>query len=137
MVQGITISFLHASVSRYFRRPCSDIWELITDTATWPQWGPSVTAVECKDRFIQKGTMGKVRTAAGIWLPFTITRYEEGRFWSWKVAGIPATGHRVEPQDDGLCQLTFEVHIIAAPYAYICRIALERIGNILDKRRKI
>jgi hypothetical protein len=88
--------------------------------------------VECKDRFIQKGTTGKVRTAAGIWLPFTITRYEEGRFWSWTVAGIPATGHRVEPQEDGLCQLTFEVPIIAAPYTYVCNIALDRISNMLE-----
>lgn len=137
MLQGITIGFSQAAASRSFKRPCSDIWELITDTWSWPQWGPSVKAVKCNVRFIRQGTGGKVRTAAGIWLPFTINRYEEGHFWSWTVAGIPATGHRVKPQEDGLCQLTFEVPIIAAPYAYICRIALERIGNALDKRRKI
>jgi hypothetical protein len=64
-------------------------------------------------------------------VPFVITQYEEGRFWSWKVSGIPATGHRIEPQEDGSCQLTFTVPILAAPYAFICKIALHRIAGML------
>jgi hypothetical protein len=126
------ISFPNAEVSRSFRTPCIQIWELLTDTTAWPQWGPSVKTVECRDRFIRQGTKGRVKTAAGFWLPFIINGYEEGRFWSWKVAGIPATGHRVEPQEDGNCQLTFEVPLLTAPYAYICKIALERIAGILE-----
>lgn len=133
MIRNITISFSNVAVSRTFRRPCSQIWEILTDTTTWPQWGPSVKAVECRERFISKGTKGKVKTAAGIWLPFMITRYEERRFWSWKVASIPATGHRVESQGDGLCLLTFEVPLLAAPYAYICKIALDRIAIMLEE----
>ena len=132
MIQGVTISFLNTAVSRSFRSPCSHIWELLTDTATWPRWGPSVKAVECGNRFIRQGTEGRVKTAGGIWLPFIITGFDEGRFWSWKVAGIPATGHRLEPRGDGLCQLTFEVPLLAAPYAYICKIALDRIAGILE-----
>lgn len=126
------ISLSNAEVSRLFRSPCSRIWELFTDTSKWSQWGPSVKAVECRHRFIREGTEGRVKTAAGIWLPFIITGYKEGRFWSWKVAGIPATGHRLEPQEDGICKLTFEVPLLAAPYAYICKIALERIARILE-----
>jgi hypothetical protein len=132
MIQGLTISFANAAVSRSFKSPCSRIWELLTDTHTWPQWRPSVNAVKCRYRFIREGSEGRVKTAADIWLPFIITGYEEGRFWSWKVAGIPATGHRVEPQEDGLCTLTFEVPLLAAPYVYICKIALDRIAGILE-----
>ena len=132
MIQGYTISFTHAAVSRSFRRPCRQIWELLTDTNTWPQWGPSVKAVECVNRFIRQGTEGRVKTAGGIWLPFIITTYLEGLFWSWNVAGIPATGHRVEAQENGLCRLTFEVPLLAAPYVYICKIALDRINGILE-----
>lgn len=136
IVQGVAISLPNAAVSRSFRKPCSYLWELLTDTTTWPQWGPSVKEVECRNRFIRKGTEGRVKTVGGIWLPFLITGYEEGRFWSWKVAGIPATGHRVEPRKDGLCRLTFEVPLIAVPYAYICKIALDRIAGILEKNER-
>ncbi len=128
------ISYPNAEISRTFKGPCIQIWELLTDTATWSQWGPSVKAVECRDPIITKGTEGRIKTAAGIWLPFRITGYEEGRFWSWNVAGIPATGHRVEPLDDGSCRLIFEVPLLAAPYGYICKIALDRIAGILDKQ---
>jgi hypothetical protein len=132
IIKEVTISFLNTTVSRSFRAPCSRIWELLTDTTTWPQWGPSVKSVECSDRFIRQGTKGRVKTASGIWLPFTITGYKEGHFWSWNIGGIPATGHRVEPQKDGLCRLTFEVPLLAAPYGYICKIALERIAGMLE-----
>jgi hypothetical protein len=126
------MSFQNIAVRRAFRSTCSRIWELLTDTTTWPQWGPSVRAVECRERFIRQGTSGRIKTPLGIWLPFSIAGYEEGRFWSWSVAGIPATGHRVEPQEDGFCQLTFEVPVLAAPYAYVCKIALDRIAEMLE-----
>ena len=132
-MKEVAISFPNAAVSRLFRSPCSQIWQMLTDTAIWPQWGPSLEAVECSDRFIRQGTEGKVKTAVGICVPFIITAYEEGRFWAWKVAGVPATGHRVESQEEGLCKLTFEVPLLAAPYGYICKIALDRIAGILDK----
>ncbi len=129
------ISFLRAKVNRSFYSSCGQIWELITDTDTWPEWGPSVSAVESENRFIRKGTKGKVKTAGGIWLPFLITEYEEGHFWSWDVVGIPATGHRVESRENGFCLLTFEIPLLAAPYAYICKIALDRIAGILERKK--
>jgi hypothetical protein len=129
------ISFSGAEVNRSFHSSCNTIWELLTDTDTWPQWGPSVSAVECENRFIRKGTIGKVKTAVGIWLPFIVTGYEDGYFWSWDVAGIPATGHRVEPLEDEHCLLTFEIPLLTAPYAYICKIALDRIAGIIDESK--
>jgi hypothetical protein len=123
--------FFAPKVSRSFRKPCSEIWDLLTDTTIWPQWGPSVKEVKSDSRFIKKGTEGRIKTAAGIWLPFIITVYEEGHFWSWKVAGISATGHRIETREDGLCTLTFEVPFFAAPYTYLCKVALDRIARLL------
>jgi len=85
-------------------------WGIVDRHNTWPQWGPSVQVVECRNRFIRQRSEGRVKT----------------------VSGIPATGHRVEPQDDGLCKLTFEVPLLAAPYVYICKITLDRISGILE-----
>jgi hypothetical protein len=113
-------------------KPCDQIWKLLTDTATWPHWGPSVKAVECADRFIREGSVGRIKIAVGIWVPFVITRYDEELFWSWKVAGVPATGHRIETVENVLCRLIFEVPLFVAPYAYICKIALERINILLE-----
>lgn len=124
----------HTAVSRSFNMPCVLIWELLTDTVTWSEWGPSVRDVEFPDRFIYPGAKGRIKTAAGISLPFVITRYEEGKFWSWNVAGIPATGHRVAPQGYGACTLTFEIPILGAPYAYVCKIALDRIDRMLEQK---
>lgn len=118
-------------VSRDYRAPCLQLWDLITDTSRWPEWGPSVRAVECPDRVIRKGSRGRVRTALGTWAGFVITDFEEGRSWSWTVMGVPATGHRVEPAGSGMCRLVFEVPILVSAYAVVCKIALDRIEEIL------
>lgn len=59
-------------------------WDLLTDTARWPDWGPSVRAVECDQRFIQPGTTGRVRLPGGVWLPFEVATCGEYR-WTWQV----------------------------------------------------
>ena len=56
-------------------------------------------AVDAPQRFITEGTRGRVQTTLGLWVPFEITDWEEGRAWAWRVGGIPATGHRVTPAD--------------------------------------
>ena len=86
-----------------------------------------MTRVECVRRFITGGTRGRVRTSIGIWLPFEIRDFVDGRYWSWKVAGIPATGHHVESLGGGRCRLSFVVPWPAAPYLTVCRLACARI----------
>jgi len=108
------------------------VWEIITDTEQWPEWGPSVREVWCSDRFIREGSKGRVRTAVGLWVPFVITHFEYGRHWSWKVFGVPATGHRIEDLRKTRCRLIFEVPVLAAPYAVVCRTALNRIARIVE-----
>ena len=105
-------------------------WGLLTDTHAWPQWGPSVRAVDAPQRFITAGTRGRVQTTLGLWVPFEITDWEEGRRWAWRVGGIPATGHRVTPVTASSCRVTFTILRWAPFYAPVCRIALRRLDTL-------
>lgn len=109
------------------------VWALITDTDAWSSWGPSVSDVTSEDRYIRVGTRGVIRTALGFRVPFVITEFEHGRFWSWKVSGVRATGHRVEPIGHGRCRLLFSVPVWAVPYAIVCLLGLIRIKRQLKK----
>jgi hypothetical protein len=119
-------------IGRYIRTSPQDLWELLTDTTRWALWGPSITAVDCSERYIQLGSTGRVRTAVGLWVPFAVTEMEDGRYWSWHVFGMPATGHRIDQLSNGLCRLVFQVPVFAAPYIIVCRIAMHRIARILQ-----
>jgi hypothetical protein len=117
------------------RAPASAAWELLTDTSRWPLWGPSVSRVESAGQFIGSGSSGRVLTIFGIWLPFRVTEWDSGQRWSWEVAGIPATGHRVEPLGTDRCRVTFEVPLLAVPYLAVCRLAAHKIRTILEEEQ--
>jgi len=127
----IKITANRVSVGRFYRASPLRVWDLITDTTQWPRWGPTVKRVRFPDRYIRKGSSGQVLTAFGVWLPFNIDEYEHAGFWSWKVAAIKATGHRVQASETGGCSLWFEVPMVAAPYAMVCQMALGRIKRLL------
>ncbi len=127
----IKITANQVSVGKFYRASPLLVWDLITDTTQWPRWGPTVKRVRFPERFIRKGSCGQVLTAFGIWLPFAIDEYEDVSFWSWKVATIKATGHRVQASETGGCYLWFEVPMVAAPYALVCQMALGRIKSLL------
>lgn len=112
--------------------PAERVWTILTDTRAWPDWGPSVRAVECEERFIEANSRGRVRTAVGIRLAFEVTGFVPGAYWAWRVAGIRATGHRVTPLDDQRCRLSFEVPKLAAPYLAVCRVAIGRIRDMAE-----
>ncbi len=116
-------------VAGEFDAPADLLWELLTDTTEWAEWGPMVEAVLCADRRIQAGTTGELETSFGVGLPFQITTCEEYR-WTWKIAGISATGHRVEELDDGGCRVVFEVPLLAAGYSPVCAVALQNLKEI-------
>jgi hypothetical protein len=67
----------------------------------------------------------------GIWLPFYITTFEDGRYWDWRVAGLAATGHRVDPLGSRRCRLSFTVPAWAIGYGIVCRRALTHIDGLL------
>ena len=115
--------------------PASAAWELLTDTARWPEWGPSVSRVDSAEQFIGPGSSGRVQTIIGVWLPFRVTEFVAGQRWDWEVAGIPATGHRVESLGPDLCRVVFEVPLLTAPYLAVCRLAAQRIRSILEQEQ--
>ncbi|WP_454699347.1 SRPBCC family protein [Arthrobacter humicola] len=115
--------------SRHIAAPAAEVWELLTDVGRWPEWGPSVTGAELDSPGFTAGSTGRVKTVAGVSLPFTVTEFRADRFWSWSVAGIRATGHLVVPEGDG-CRVTFTVPWWAPAYLPVCSAALRRIARI-------
>jgi uncharacterized protein YndB with AHSA1/START domain len=113
--------------------PATTAWRLLTDTDDWPRWGPSVRAVETSTRIIGPGVRGRVQTATGLWLPFEITDWEPDRYWAWRVAGVPATGHRVEPLGPKRCRVSFLIPHWAPFYRPVCRRALRRIAALPER----
>ena len=91
----IQITTSRISIGKFYPVSPLIVWDIITDTSQWPRWGPTVKNVQLSERFIRSGSSGKVLTSLGVWLPFVIDEYEHAAFWSWKVATIKATGHRV------------------------------------------
>jgi uncharacterized protein YndB with AHSA1/START domain len=114
-------------VARIVAAPAATMWTLLAQPHRWPEWGPSVRDVECSDDEIRPGTHGRVRTPIGLWLPFTITAVEPGRTWHWRVAGLAATGHRLEPVDEHHTRVVFEVPAWGFPYAIVCWAALRNL----------
>lgn len=141
-------------ISRTIDAPRDVLWNLLTDTARWSDWGPSIKAVDCRDRYIQRGARGRVRVVGGIggvWIPFRITACARYR-WSWTVGPpsvgafdlaphVPATGHRIEEipdQDDeqeaknktDSYRVVLEIPPLAAGYAIVCKRALIKLDRI-------
>jgi hypothetical protein len=124
-------------LQRVVDAPPAAAWNLLVETRRWPEWGPSVTAVEFDAGRLFEGGSGRVRLPGGLWVPFEVdsltgpTAETPGR-WTWRVGKIPATGHRVEAGADGGCRVVFELPLLAAGYAPVCRRALDRIETLLE-----
>jgi uncharacterized protein YndB with AHSA1/START domain len=125
-------------VSAVVAAPPEAAWDLLVDTERWPEWGPSVRAVDADERRIRAGSAGHVVVPGGLRVPYEVTAFDpDGRRWAWSVARVPATGHRVDavagaegPATDR-CRVVFEVPLLAAGYVPVCRRALERIAALL------
>jgi hypothetical protein len=108
------------------------VWTVLTDTALWPDWGPSITDVEADTRVIEAGTTGRVRTVGGLWLPFEVTACRAYR-WTWDVARIPATGHRADAETHG-SRVVFEIPVLAAGYVPVCVRACRNVASLAAGR---
>ncbi|WP_424016036.1 SRPBCC family protein [Halorubrum xinjiangense] len=120
------------AVGRDIDAPPERTARALRDTRRWLDWSPSVSGVESTDRFVETGTTGRVRVV-GAWIPFRVTGATRLR-WDWVVAGIPATGHRVDrySEDPDRCRAVIEVPLIAAPYVPVCRRALDRFAALVE-----
>ena len=121
------LAFPYVELWKKIEAPSGKVWRIMTDTYTWPRWGPSIRNVKCEDRSIKAGSTGRVQLPFGLWINFVVTDLEEGSYWSWHVFGIRATGHRIVPVSKNCCWVIFETPLYAAPYTVVCKIAIERI----------
>jgi len=123
------------TISRTIAAPPESVWEVLVDLEAWPKWGPTVRRAELIDaERLALGTTGTVWTALGVALPFTISEFEEGRHWAWRVAGVSATSHDVRPAPAG-STLRFGVPWYAPAYLAVCDIALRRIDDMVSAER--
>lgn len=88
-----------------------------------------MAGVEVDDPVIDAGSRGRIRTPIGGRIPFVIQDCEPYR-WTWTVAGIRATGHRVEPVGPGRSRVAFEIPVWAPWYGPVVWVALRRIARI-------
>ena len=110
------------------------VWRLLVDTVEWVNWGPSVRAVDCPVRVIGPGISGRVQTAFGLWLPFSIVDWDPGGSWSWKVAEVSATGHTVVARSETSCDAIFSVPRWAPFYLPVCMAALRRLAILATEQ---
>ena len=114
--------------------PADVVWSLIAEFRHWSTWGPSVRGVDVDADAVATGVRGRVQTAIGLWLPFEITDVEDERTWSWTVAGIPATGHRVVELTPGRSRVEFTAPWLLAPYVFVLRAALRKLKALAEER---
>lgn len=103
------------------------MWDILTDLDAWPRWGLTVSRAELDGGLLTLGTTGRVWTPVGVPLPFEITEFVPGVRWAWSVAGVPATGHGVDPDGDG-SRVWMSAPAWAPGYLPVLVIALRRIG---------
>ena len=122
------------NIARTIDAPAHILWDLLTDTQAWPVWGPTVAGAQCATRHIESGSQGTVKTAVGLSLPFEVTTFEPLYRWNWRVAGVHATGHRLVHLSEHQTRVIIEIPWIAAPYALVCKVALERLERMALER---
>ncbi|MDA3038208.1 MAG: SRPBCC family protein [Actinomycetota bacterium] len=110
--------------------PPATVWGLLSDPESWPSWGPTVRSAELRGDSLRSGATGTVTTVLGFGLPFVITEFDDGARWAWRVGGVAATDHTVDPLDEDRCRVGFGVPWLAAPYLAVCRVALRRLESM-------
>lgn len=110
--------------------PPEDAWDLLVDVRRWPEWSPIVDGVDATDARVRTGTTGRIRVL-GARLPFEVIDRTDRR-WTWRVAGLSGTGHRVDALAENRCRVVFELSPTAVGYAPVCLRALERIESLLE-----
>lgn len=103
---------------------------LIADPEQWPVLGPTVRSAELRSERLELGASGTVATIVGLELGFEITADDQGARWAWRVAGVAATDHVVEPLGANQCRVSFGVPWPAAPYLAVCQVALQRLDTL-------
>lgn len=116
--------------------PTQAVWTVLTDTRLWAEWGPSISGVEIEgpDFRVSPGMCGRVRTIFGVTLSFEIVHVEPERSWGWRVGGVRATGHEVEPEGPEASWIIFTMPLWAFAYIPVCLWAARRIAALARRR---
>ena len=122
-------------VRREFDAPAAALWSLLTDLEAWPRWGPTVRRATLDSARFGLGSRGTVTTMVGLDLRFEVTEFADGAHWGWRVAGVDATDHIVEPLGPDRCAVSFGVPWPLAPYLAVCRLALARLAVLAESER--
>jgi len=131
----LRVHFPYIEAGLITRSPSHVVWNLLIDSSRWSEWGPSILAVECSDRYLTALSSGRIKTVLGFSVPFAVTQFEPRKAWSWSISGIPATTHFVQSLGKGFCRLIFGVPIFAFPYLSVCLIAIRRIAKLSEGGR--
>ena len=123
------------TVSRIIEAPAPKVWRTLIDSRLWPLWGPSVWKVKAAAPIIGPGHTGHVQIFGSIWVPFVVTHFVPGCYWSWRIGKVAATGHRVTAIDRRHSRLSFDVPIWAAPYLIVCLWAIKRIQRLVGRNK--
>lgn len=120
------------TADRVVAAPPAAVWALLVDLDAWPQWGPTIRRARLDEPHTELGlrATGTVQTSLLVAVPFVVTEFDPGRHWAWKVAGVPATHHRVDPVGDG-ARVSIAVPWWSAPYLTVCSVAVRRIHKML------
>jgi Polyketide cyclase / dehydrase and lipid transport len=117
------------TVNRRIDAAPESVWQRLVDLDAWPQWGLTVARAELTGADeLSLGARGTVWTPIGAPLPFEITEFVPLRRWAWRVAGIAATQHGVDPEGDG-CRLWMSAPVWAPAYLPVLAVALRRIDS--------
>jgi hypothetical protein len=117
--------------------PSELAWNELIELSSWPQWGPTVRAarVDGGGERIFAGATGSVQTSVGVWLPFRVESWQDAGprlSWSWRVAGVAATEHRVFAQGASRCRVEMSVPWLAPAYLGVVALALARIRRRVE-----
>lgn len=120
------------TADRRIAAPPAAVWELLVDLDAWPKWGPTIrrARLDAPHTELALHATGSVQTPLLVAVPFEVTEFEPGRQWAWKVAGVPATRHRVDPVGGG-ARVSISVPWWSAPYLTVCSVAVRRIDAML------
>lgn len=122
----------HVAVGVDIDASAAAVWDLIARFEHWQDWGTTIREVSVDAETVAPGVRGRVRTIVGIWLPFAITDVDDGRYWTWTVAGRPATGHEITPSDSATVRLDFTVVWPLLPYLLPMWLAVRRIRHLAE-----
>jgi hypothetical protein len=131
----LRLVFAYIEAGLLVRAASDAVWNILVDTSRWVEWGPSIRAVECSERFLTAFSSGRVKTVLGFSVPFAVSRFESGKAWSWRIFGIPATTHTVESLGANRSRLLFGVPILAFPCLLVCSIAIRRLAALIERNR--